>query len=238
MKNIIFCFLFLFLFLDACGTSNEKIIAYNEIFLTTADEVNISAEYNEVANTLHRAVLLVPMLGHDKSAYENLSQQLQQNGFTVLAIDLRGHGNSDLDYTQFTEADWQNLVLDVQAGVDFLEAKGYGKIAVIGASIGANAALKQAVQDPRIDAVVLLSAGEDYHGLKTLDIAEFYDRPVLFVASFDDKEAAVAATKIYNAVNTEYKEIKLYQTAGHGTDILQNQDSSIAMIITWLWNYY
>lgn len=237
MKKIIFLTsIFLLLLTISCTQTNQKILGPNDFILTTADEVNITAEYHET-NGAERAVLLVHMLGHDKSDYNNLSLNLQKSGFTVLAIDLRGHGTSDLDYTHFTDADWQNLVLDIQAGVDYLEEKGYTRIGVVGASIGANAALKQAVQDTRIDALVLLSAGENYHNLTTLDIAPFYTRPVMIVVALDDKDAAVAGTKLYNSIGTAQPDLKVYQTGGHGTDILKNVDGIDATIITWLWDH-
>ena len=236
MKKVIFLSsLMLFLLIISCTQKNEETLGPNDFILRTADEVNITAEYHEV-NGAERAVLLVHMLGSDKSEYNNFSSSLQKSGFSVLAIDLRGHGTSDLDYTNFTDADWQNIVLDIEAGVDYLEQKGYKRIGVVGASISANAALKQAVQDTRIDAVVLLSAGENYHSLTTLDIAPFYTRPVMIVVSLEDKDAAVAATKLYNAIGTQQPELKIYQNGGHGTDILKNVDGADATIITWLWD--
>ena len=233
----------LMLLLISCGVQEEQTQQQtqqkdpNELTFTTADEVNITGKYTEV-DTTRKAVLLLHMVGHDKSNYDNLTLYLLQNGYTVLALDFRGHGNSDLDYTQFTEENWQDLVLDVEAGLDFLEKRGYSHVAVIGASIGANAGFKQAIQDRRIRAIVLLSAGEEYHGINILQLAEFYDRPVLVVASLDDKGAAIAATKIYNAAGTEYKEIKMYQSGGHGTDLLANQDGLPAIMVTWLQKYY
>ncbi len=231
--------IFIMILLSSCENEKDGIQKKeaNEFILTTADEVNITGTYSEFQGT-QKAVLLLHMLGKDKSDYDTFTRYLLQNKYTVLAIDFRGHGNSDLDYKTFTEEDWQNLVLDVQAGLDFLEKREYKNVAVIGASIGANAGFKQAVQDTRVRVLVLLSAGEEYKGINIIDLAEFYDRPVLIVASLDDKDAAVVATRIYNAVGTEYKDIKIYQTGGHGNDILETQEGLPAMIVTWLQNYY
>lgn len=209
----------------------------NEFIITTADEVNITASYSET-NQATQAVLLLHMRGRDKSDYRNLTLYLQQNSFSVLSIDFRGHGNSDLDYTQFSDKDWQNLIIDVEAGIDFLEDKGYKRIAVVGASIGANAGFKQAVQDTRISSLVLLSPGESYHSINITGIAQYYDRPVLIVAALDDKDAAVSATRIYNALETPYLDLKMYQTGGHGTEILQNQEGLAPIIVTWLQGTY
>ena len=148
MKTWIVSLCVILILLSSCGEQEQQKDP-NEFIITTADEVNITAVYKETNQTT-QAVLLLHMLGKDKSDYNNLSLYLQQNGFSVLAIDFRGHGNSDLDYTTFREEDWQNLVLDVEAGVDFLESKGYKRIAVVGASVGANAGFKQTVQHTQI----------------------------------------------------------------------------------------
>lgn len=235
-KNIVIIGIFLIFSLTGC-TEQPQEKDPHEFIITTADEVNITAVYSET-NQATQAVLLLHMLGKEKNDYKNLSLYLQQNGFSVLAIDFRGHGNSDLAYTTFTDEDWQKLVLDVQAGVDFLESKRYNRIAVVGASIGANAGFKQAVQDTRIDSLVLLSAGEEYHGINVTAIAPYYDRPVLIVAAMDDKDAAVSATRIYNALETPYLDLKMYPTGGHGTDILQNQEGLAAIIVKWLQETY
>ena len=236
MKIWIISLCLLLVFLSSCEEQEQQKDP-NEFIITTADEVNITAIYKET-NQATQAVLLLHMLGKDKSDYNNVSLYLQQNGFSVLAIDFRGHGNSDLDYTTFTDADWQNLVVDVEASVDFLESKGYKRIGVVGASIGANAGLKQAVQDTRIDSLVLLSAGEEYHGINVTAIAPYYDRPVMIVAAMDDKEAAVAATRIYNAIENPYTDLKMYPTGGHGTEMLKNQEGLAATIVTWLQGTY
>ncbi|MFA6888007.1 MAG: alpha/beta fold hydrolase [Candidatus Woesearchaeota archaeon] len=227
----------LLFFLSSCGTETTIPKDPNEITLTTSDEINLTAKYYET-NAGYNAVLLLHMVGGDKYEYDTLLPTIMKNSYSALALDFRGHGNSDLNYTTFTESDWQKIIIDVQTGIDFLESKGYTQITVIGASIGANAALKHAVQDTRIDNLILISAGEEYHGLNALDYAPFYDRPILVIASMDDKDAAIAATKIYNAVNTEQKEIKLYQTGGHGTNLLITQEDLPAIIGTWLYNYY
>ena len=132
MKTWIISLCLLLVFLSSCG-EQELQKDPNEFIITTADEVNITAVYKETKQAT-QAVLLLHMLGKDKSDYNNFSLYLQQNSFSVLAIDFRGHGNSDLDYTTFADEDWQTLVLDVEAGVDFLESKGYKRIAVVGAS--------------------------------------------------------------------------------------------------------
>jgi len=84
---------------------------------------------------------------------------LAGDGAQVLAIDLRGYGESRLarpaDIGQREEA------LDVQAAVGWLRARGVRYVTVIGASLGGGAAASAALEPQRaaetIDALVLLA---------------------------------------------------------------------------------
>jgi dienelactone hydrolase len=78
-----------------------------------------------------------------------LAQALRSRGLTVLVTRLRGHGESERH--------------DVLGAVDYLRAQGYaaGHIGVIGASMGACAALMAAAEEPAIAAVVADSPRRD-----------------------------------------------------------------------------
>jgi esterase/lipase len=227
-KNVILLITILLL-LTSCTTPIET----DGIILTTEDKIQLAATYEQGTN--NKAVILLHMLGDDRSSYDELTTYLNYNSYTVLAIDFRGHGESELDYTTFTDEDWQLLLYDVKASTTFLEEEGYTQIAVIGASIGANAGFNHAVVDERIDMGIFLSAGSEYKGIKTLDISPLYSKPGFFVASYEDKDAAVTATQLFNFADTEHKDIKLF-TSGHGTELLGavlGED-----ILYWLENYY
>ena len=81
-----------------------------------------------------------------------LAQALRSRGITVLVTRLRGHGESERH--------------DVLGAVDYLLAQGHapGHIGVIGASVGACAALMAAAEEPAIAAVVADSPRRDLRG--------------------------------------------------------------------------
>jgi pimeloyl-ACP methyl ester carboxylesterase len=81
-----------------------------------------------------------------------LAQALRSRGITVLVTRLRGHGESERH--------------DVLGAVDFLRSQGHaaGHIGVIGASLGACAALMAAAEEPAIAAVVADSPRRDLRG--------------------------------------------------------------------------
>jgi pimeloyl-ACP methyl ester carboxylesterase len=70
--------------------------------------------------------------------------------FTVLMLDLRGHGASDGLRTTIGYEER----LDVHAAVDLLEARGLGPVGIFGMSMGAATAILAAAEDERIAAIV------------------------------------------------------------------------------------
>jgi uncharacterized protein len=88
-----------------------------------------------------------------KPAYGRLAARLARDA-AVLVPDLRGHGAS-----AGRSALGDREVHDVRAAAAHLRRAGYGPVALVGASMGATAALRAAGQTPGIaDAVVAISA--------------------------------------------------------------------------------
>ncbi len=89
-----------------------------------------------------------------------LAKSLRDKGISVLMIHLRDHGRSSAARTGFGELERH----DVLGAVDYLLERGYlaGRIGVIGASVGASAALMAAAVEPAIGAVVADSPGADF----------------------------------------------------------------------------
>ncbi len=133
-------------------------------------------------------VLLLHMLGSNRFSWEPLIDTLVARGYVTLAIDLRGHGDTGGD------ADWELARADVAAALDYLKSHDgvdATRLAVVGASIGANLALVLAAERPDVGAVVALSPGLDYRGVKTEPAAEgLSGRAVWLVASTGDGYAA------------------------------------------------
>ncbi|MBI5719077.1 MAG: alpha/beta fold hydrolase [Burkholderiales bacterium] len=93
-----------------------------------------------------------------KGGSRALAQCLNEAGFAVLMIDLRGHGASSgarLTYGQRER-------FDVLGAVDWLRARGHARIGVLGASMGAASTLLAAADEPAIAAVVADSAFADF----------------------------------------------------------------------------
>jgi dipeptidyl aminopeptidase/acylaminoacyl peptidase len=84
--------------------------------------------------------------------FPDLAVALSRRGFSVLMIDLRGHGQSGRARFGFGRTER----LDVLGAVDWLVARGFrpGRIGVLGVSMGAATAIGAASEDYRIGALV------------------------------------------------------------------------------------
>ncbi|MBI4016284.1 MAG: alpha/beta fold hydrolase [Candidatus Aenigmarchaeota archaeon] len=225
MKTISCLPAILFLFLIGCTSAGNT----KELLLSD-DGVRIAYTYTE--GKKNTGVILAHMLNRDSHDYDKFSAKLQEQGYSVVSIDFRGHGKSDSDWQKFTSKDFNAMTLDIKAAQDFLTTKGIKQFIVVGASIGANAALKQASQDMTIRGVVLLSPGLEYKGVKTEDAARALKVPALLIASKEDEYSYLSAQKLHSIISTK-KQIILYEDAGHGTQMFAKQPLD-KIILEWV----
>ena len=226
-------------------THQRQSASMNKIFLTTKDNVKIAANLYEVENPIGWLVL-VHMMPATKESFQELAQRLQNLGYESIAIDLRGHGESDKGpngFLKFSDSEHQKSILDLEAAVDYLIEKRQAtrdKIIFIGASIGANLSLQYISEHPEFKTVVLLSPGLNYRGIKTEPLVKNLKtgQKVFFVSSRDDpnsKNNAEENQRLYDLVPTGVeKKIKIYERGGHGTDILKNQLELTSVIIEFI----
>ncbi|HLC45635.1 MAG TPA: hypothetical protein VJI67_02065, partial [archaeon] len=93
MKNSSLSLLFSILLLAGCSAPPAQPYAGSEplmFSLTASDGVELKADFYNSGKVLSPALLLVHMLGSDRTAWKDFSIQAKAQGFTVLAIDLRG----------------------------------------------------------------------------------------------------------------------------------------------------
>ena len=180
-------------------------------------------------------VILVPGVGEAREAFGPLTDELRAKAYNVLAYDPRGCGESS--YQNGKKRTWEELTdVDFQAGTkdvasawqwarsSFLSAD---KVAVIGASVGANQALAStAAADPvpELKALVLLSPGSRYKGIESGPAIETLNnrtvRPaILFAASEADVNAG-PATESLNQNYAGVKDIAMLTGGRHGTQLL------------------
>lgn len=187
-------------------------------------------------------LLLLHMLGSHRAAWATFSERAATEGYLVLAIDFRGHGASTIQkgrkisYRSFSEKDWAALTFDVLAGLDKLVEAGAepDNLAIAGASLGANLALRTGAYDHRVQAIVMISPGLDYKGYAILpDMESLKTVPTLLLACEGDSYSAASANVLEEAA-PGHCELRIYPGSAHGTDILASSPSSAEQIVQWL----
>lgn len=174
------------------------------------------------------AVLLLHMLGSQRSAWEPLVPALVNAEMAVLAIDMRGHGDTG------GQQEWDLAEEDVKLLVDWLRNQGdIDNVAIVGASIGSNLALRGAANDENVVTAVALSPGLDYRGVTTDDAIMATTQPALLVASRGDSYSANSVMDLFAASNGEIQ-VRLYAGRAHGTSIFGAEDGLVDLIVMWL----
>ena len=122
---------------------------FTDVTLTTRDDVQLAAWYAEPNNG--NVIILLHGSGSGRQNVRNHATMLREHGFGVLAVNLRGHGDSD---GQTNRLGW-NGTSDVGAAVDFLTGREEVEhIGGLGLSMGGEVLLGAASEYPVIEAVV------------------------------------------------------------------------------------
>lgn len=197
-----------------------------------SDGVTIAAAVYDAPATPAPAVVLVHMLTRNKDDWRPFAERVQAAGFTALAFDLRGHGQSE-----GPSAPLAPMALDVQAALAWLVARPEvraGAIAVVGASLGASLALLAAADAPAVRGVALLSPAADYRGVRLEAAArQFGARPMLLIASREDPYA-LRTVHALAGENQPNREQHLSAVAGHGSQLLDRDAPLAAALVDWL----
>jgi len=222
-------------------------------WLTTSDDYHVAAWFwpsrSRPANGKAPALILLHQRAKDKSSWGGLADELTAEGYSVMAIDLRGHGETvdpqgrPIPLDSLRDADYAAMLKDVAAAHTFLTQRSgvdADRVGIIGASIGANLGLLYAADDRRIRTVVALSPGLNYRGLQPLVAMSGLDkRPLFLIASKGDKPSADACAALQQAAVKEAPvSVRLFDGTAHGTDLLAaNAGLDQTIISGWLLNY-
>lgn len=206
----------------------------------TRDGVKITGDFYDAKSG--KSVLLLHILPGNRGDFDEFAKFLWQNGYNVLNIDERGHGDSEAwagemgSWQEFTPADYDKMIYDVEAAAQWLKSKISGtELALIGGSIGANVAMIfGAKHQPKI--IVVLSPGVDYHGIKTEIASRNYRQNLLIAASRDDAYSFESSERLFDISAAAKKEFIKYEDAGHGTRMFDAEPELKQRILDFLAN--
>ncbi|MDQ1279721.1 MAG: Alpha/beta fold hydrolase [Thermoproteota archaeon] len=133
------------------------------------------------------AVILVHGISSNKETMSDIALELARNGFVALAIDLKGHGNSE---GVFGSTD-NDPTLGALAAVNYIESQTYVNrflIGLVGHSLGAGIVRATARAHENISSVVLIAGGvgEMATGSVYGDLNSTFPKNLLFVIGMED----------------------------------------------------
>ena len=226
--------------LNAAGRKEEpelkERILPKQFEVITPDGVDIKLNLYDHPSS-EKGVILLPMLGKTKESMDYMAQFLYALGYKAVAVDYRGHGGSELNWQSFRSKDFANMVYDVKAARDFLLAHKVKRIAIIGASIGANVALNHTATDQQIRTSILLSPGIDYRGVKIDYSIPDIKVPILVFTSKKDQYSFISTQHLQKLCSSPNIKIECLEGEGHGMELISNKETKkqvLACIQEWL----
>ena len=188
-----------------------------------------------------RGVILVHDFGGRPADWGGIPGKLADEGFAVLVMELRGHGDDARGkdhWSRFEKKDISAMTPDVASCREWLQKQQMvhvRKVAVVAARLGAVLALRAMKDDKDLLAAYLLSPGLSYRGVEADGALEgVAPRPVFMTAAAEDEysctsmktfETAGAKTKVLDKEDSE---------DDFGTSLLKSRPSLEGEIVAWL----
>jgi acetyl esterase/lipase len=179
------------------------------------------------------ALLLMHQNQSRRASWEPLIPTLTEAGYVVLAVDLRGHGETG------GRADWALAQDDTQRWLAYLqtvEGVNPEQLATLGASIGSNLALVGCAANEACVTAVALSPGLDYFGVQPEAAVSdgLRRRSALLVASRSDSDSAEAVRQMAGSSGGPLG-VRVYTGFSHGTELFEDHGDGLrALIGLWL----
>ena len=223
------------------------------VHFRTTDNVTITGTYYPVKRNPAPTVLLIHSVARNRTVWDEFAKVLQQTGMAALAIDLRGHGESTgkltadgslaIDFHNFVGSDYQDMLLDIEAAVDWLQVQpeiDHKHIALVGESLGANLVLRYGAINEDIAAFVAFSPGINYRDVRTDDvIVQLGRRPLhIFVSQFDafafESSKRLVEIQKASGIDTATNELTICTGSLHGSNMLHGVKNLPQITVNWL----
>ncbi len=237
----LFIMLYFFTALNTTFAVQDDIkVVKEKITFTTDDGFNISAiigKPEKIDGDLP-AVILIHQGGSDKSEWDGFFDQLVKQNYIVLAYDIRGHGESDkVDNIYALFNDPNQAPHDLFAAIEYL--KEYDnvdsdRLAIVGASIGANLAIV-GISKMNIKTAVAISAKtsavENLNGEKKLHL-----KSIFYIAADGDQNGKRVewAKELFERTKPPRKIETVVNSSAHGVKIFKDKPQVKNEIIKWL----
>lgn len=196
-----------------------------ELMLETKDGVKLAATYTHTPSQQEAPlVILIHEENGNRHDFDSFAQALRNNGFSTLAMDLRGHGDSrkmvdgtDIRFEDFKQdvdsAAYTQMVFDLEAVLDWafehdvVDQQGVFIVASkMGATVGCMAAIPNA---RRLKGMVMVNVQEYFRKINLKDeVSRVQGLPMLVIASSADPYGQTTPRGL-NQVNSEVRPLTL-----------------------------
>lgn len=196
----------------------------------------------------YSTVLLLHSIGYSSEDWGNLITDLNNAGYAVIAMDLRGHGKSVYNnklqkksWVYFTTKTYQKIPNDVILMLEQIQkqvkAANLNNMAIVGADIGANTAVlvsKELKVKPKT--LVLISPTQSFKGLYIPIAMTDLSMPILSMVSTKDRYCIQEQRKLAKFSQGGFY-AKNYPQGGMGMLMLKANPSMSQDITKWLIKY-
>jgi pimeloyl-ACP methyl ester carboxylesterase len=217
----------------------------------TADKIPLSGTLYLSKDEASPILILVHRFRGDRSEWDGLAKRLAEakRRYTVLAFDLRGHGESKsssgkrrVDWADMGPKDVPLFVEDVHAATRFALERTQGKatrVVLVGSSLGGAIAARAASEDSHVVAVGLVSPGAQIEGFDVYH--PFADVRMLpaFLAGAKDDNVSREPIDGLSRMAKDLATVKSYEGRGHGAFGLAAEGPALFTDLeTWLDGVY
>jgi pimeloyl-ACP methyl ester carboxylesterase len=178
-------------------------------------------------------VLLLHQLYANRTSWNSYIGTLTGAGFNVLAVDLRGHGQTR------GRTNWGKALDDVAVWTSWLRNTAGVRgdaISMMGSSIGSALAIVGCGRDSACRTAIAISPGWSYYGIAVEGVLknELQGRQILIIYAQRDRFPALGVPRMVAAAPQVIVEQK-YAGNTHGMNLLSQQaDTAVPAIVNWL----
>lgn len=197
------------------------------------DGLVLSGDYYVPYSGESPAVLLLHQLYTTRRSWSAVIAPLLANGYRVLAVDLRGYGQTR------GRINWAGAQADTQAWLAWLYAQPgvrSGAVFIMGSSMGSNLALVGCAEAPRCAGAVAVSPGLNYFGVTTSGAITDGIPALLIYADRDSRPARDVPRMLALAEDAGLVSISVIRYAGraHGMDLFTTQSDLLDQVLAWM----
>ncbi len=179
-------------------------------------------------------ILLLHQLYTNRTSWTPYIGALTGAGFNVLAVDLRGHGQTR------GRINWAAAITDISVWFNWLRTQGIRGDAFItmGSSIGSSLAIVGCANDAGCRTAVALSPGWASNGVRVEDALKtgLVGRKILIMHTVRDRFPALGVPQMVQAA-PDVVVVQTYPGNVHGMDMLRREETAMQRILEWLAAY-